>query len=248
MSPRLHATLADPEESPLGRALAGESRLRSVYRQLRESIVQGRLAPGSALVEKDLAARLGVSRTPLQGALERLHQEGLIISNDGARLVKYVVAPLTRADGQSLYQIIAELDGLAAHDAALLPAAERRALVERMQELNGRLKRPAPGTRPGTVHELDRAFHHQYIDAAASPRLRAFYQTVEAQEERYARVYFVILAAGATEIFAREHEAIIRAVSRGDAKAAQLAARGNWRNAALRLASAIERIGEQGSW
>src|SRR2546426_7079104 len=45
-----------------------------VYEQLRDLIVHGHLAPGSRIVESDVAGRLGVSRTPVRGALQRLQQ------------------------------------------------------------------------------------------------------------------------------------------------------------------------------
>ena len=47
-----------------------------VYERLRHLIVHGVMAPGSRIVESDVAARLGVSRTPVRGALQRLQQEG----------------------------------------------------------------------------------------------------------------------------------------------------------------------------
>jgi len=221
----------------------------TAYNQLRDLIVRGRLAPGSPLVETDLADRLGVSRTPIRSALERLHHQGLITAATGARLFKYVVAPLTRADGRALYHVIAELDGLAAHDAALLARDERRQLAASMRGINDGLRRAARTGRldPARLYELDRTFHHHYMDAA-SPRLRALYQVIEGHEERYARVYFVMLLPDAIDTFTREHDAITRAVARGDPTRAQQAARTNWRNAADRLAVAIDRIGERGGW
>ena len=48
------------------------ARPQQVYERLRELIIDGRLAPGARIVETDVAARLGVSRTPVRGALQRL--------------------------------------------------------------------------------------------------------------------------------------------------------------------------------
>ncbi|MFB6240160.1 MAG: GntR family transcriptional regulator, partial [Gemmatimonadota bacterium] len=50
------------------------------YTRLRELIVRGQLAPGSRIIETDVAERLGVSRTPVRSALQRLEQEGFIES------------------------------------------------------------------------------------------------------------------------------------------------------------------------
>jgi DNA-binding GntR family transcriptional regulator len=53
------------------------------YQVLRDEIVSWRVAPGTALSEIDLAARLGVSRTPLRAALARLALEGLVDTSRG---------------------------------------------------------------------------------------------------------------------------------------------------------------------
>lgn len=53
------------------------------YTALREDILTGRLTPGTALSEVDLAERLGVSRTPLRAALARLALEGLVDTTRG---------------------------------------------------------------------------------------------------------------------------------------------------------------------
>ncbi|HET7564995.1 MAG TPA: GntR family transcriptional regulator, partial [Gemmatimonadaceae bacterium] len=54
-------------------------RIAHAYEQLRTLIVHGRLAPGSRVIESDIAERLGVSRTPVRSALHRLQQEGYIV-------------------------------------------------------------------------------------------------------------------------------------------------------------------------
>ena len=51
-----------------------------MLRTLREAIVEGRLAPGEAVVEAQLSRQLGVSRAPLREALRSLENEGLIVS------------------------------------------------------------------------------------------------------------------------------------------------------------------------
>src|SRR5690606_32569715 len=51
-----------------------------VFQQLRLAIVEGRLAPGTRLVELDIADRLGVSKTPVREALLRLERLGLVVA------------------------------------------------------------------------------------------------------------------------------------------------------------------------
>ena len=54
-----------------------------VYRRLRDAIVDGTFAPGEQLRDAELAGWLGVSRTPIREALQRLAQAGLVITEPG---------------------------------------------------------------------------------------------------------------------------------------------------------------------
>jgi GntR family transcriptional regulator, trigonelline degradation regulator len=78
---------------------------------LRRAIIDGRLAPGERLTERELTKMMGVSRTVVREALRQLESEGLIalIPNKGP-----VVRALTLAEAQDLYSIRAVLEGLAA--------------------------------------------------------------------------------------------------------------------------------------
>ena len=235
---RLSAKHAERGERPL-----------VVYLQLRDLIVRGSIAPGTPLIETELADRLSVSRTPIRGALQRLRQEGLITDATGRRVFKFVVAPLTRDDAQSLFHIMGELEGLAAHAAALLPNAERSALTEALRRVNGQLLALADTTEPHSEQffELDRQFHRLTTGAGSNPRLTALRETIEPQVERYWRAYAVI-RADAVGSSAGEHDEIIKALARGDADAAQCTVRRNWRNSADRLTPAFVRLGERGRW
>src|SRR5215472_442807 len=78
---------------------------------LRSSIVNGRLAPGARLIERELIGMTGVSRTVIREALRQLEAEGLVdvVPNRGA-----VVRELTVEEARDLYAIRALLEGLAA--------------------------------------------------------------------------------------------------------------------------------------
>jgi DNA-binding GntR family transcriptional regulator len=233
---------------PAKHAARGERPL-VVYLQLRNLIVRGTIAPGTPLIETELADRLSVSRTPIRGALQRLRQEGLIVDATGRRVYKFVVAPLTRDDARSLFHIMGELEGLAAHGAALLPNAERASLTEALRGVNAELLALADTTEPHSEQffELDRQFHRLTTGAGSNPRLTALRETIEPQVERYWRAY-AVMRADAVGNSAGEHEEIIKALARGDADAAQCAVRRNWRNSADRLTPAFVRHGERGQW
>src|ERR1700758_3823215 len=84
---------------------------RQVPDELRQSIIAGRLNPGERLVERELIAMMGVSRTVIREALRQLESEGLvaIVPNKGQ-----IVRPLTVEEARDIYAIRAVLEGLAA--------------------------------------------------------------------------------------------------------------------------------------
>jgi DNA-binding GntR family transcriptional regulator len=231
-----------------GAAGRGESISRA-YDQLRELIVWGRLAPGSRVIESELAERLGVSRTPTRSALHRLQQEGYVTAPDRARERRLIVAPLTQGDARELFHIVGALEALAARCSAELPAAQRAGLARRLRDINRELSAAARADRPDPLRlfDLDTAFHFAYVEEGAGSRLLALHRATKPQAERYIRLYINSLVDEiATSV--EEHSIIIRRIADGDALGAQQAVDTNWRNAAARLARVIDTLGERGSW
>lgn len=243
---------AAPARSRRSPKVAGpvrEDRITQAYQKLRELIVWGRLAPGTRIVESDVASRLEISRTPVRSALQRLQQEGYIVAADGGKHTRLAVAPLTIDDARELFSIVAEVEGLAARRAAELDAGARAALVRTLRELNGELLRTAGEPRPDTnrIFDLDVAFHRSYAEAAAGPRLLALHDAVKPQVERYNRLYTTTLV-GEIQTSVAEHEDIVRSIAVGDPDHAAAAAGTNFRNAAERLREVILSLGERGIW
>src|SRR5437763_11507891 len=147
--PRIAATGdGHSAELPLGSAADAPhgSRPDQVYMRLRDLIVQGSLAPGSRIVETEIASRLGVSRTPVREALQRLQQEGFVNGAPGAQQSRLTVAPLTRDDVHELLDVVGALEGLGARRSASTDAAERKALAKELRALNQEFARAARGT------------------------------------------------------------------------------------------------------
>jgi DNA-binding GntR family transcriptional regulator len=226
-----------------------KDRPQRVYEQLRQLIVTGRLAPGSRLVETDIATRFQVSRTPVRGALQRLQQEGYIVDSPSMRQSRPTVAPLTQEDATEVFDIVGHLEGLAGQLAAELPAAKRQALAKELTVINTEFKRLSQVQRPDhqRLFELDERFHSTYVEAAAGIRLRALHHAVKPQAERYERLYVSFLA-GELMTSTKEHDLIIGAIAAGKPAAAEQAVMMNWHNAAERLSRVIERAGERGRW
>ncbi|REJ82796.1 MAG: GntR family transcriptional regulator [Acidobacteria bacterium] len=227
-----------------------EDRPEMVYRELRELIVSGRMAPGSRLVETTAAERLGVSRTPVRSAFHRLLREGYVVAanKDGERQ-RLVVAPVTADDASDLFHIVGEIEGLAAFYAASLELGRREQLIDRLEVLNATLLKEARATTPDAhrAFELDIEFHQEVVLAAAPPRLHALHRAIKPQADRYARLYVSALT-NRLDLSAAEHEDIVTAIDQGDPDRAQSATQTNWRNAAHRVADLIRAWGESGRW
>ncbi|NIP60220.1 MAG: FCD domain-containing protein [Gammaproteobacteria bacterium] len=219
------------------------------YVTLRDLIAEGRLAPGSRLVESDLARRLGVSRTPIRTALVRLQQEGYVEPLGNGRRSRLAVTPLTRDDSRELYLIVAELEGLAARWAAELDEEERSGLVEEQRRINGELLEAARNDPldAGRLFELDAAFHRTFVEAGEWPRLQRLHRSLKPHTERYWRLYTGALVNW-IDTSLQEHEEIVGAIEAGDPEAAASAAKANWANGVERLARLIDNWGERGIW
>ncbi len=88
------------------------------YRRLRDRILAGELGPGEVIPQRELAAEIGISTTPLREGLRRLESEGLI-TLDAHKTAR--VAVLRAEEARDLYELRRALDPMAAS-----LAAERR--------------------------------------------------------------------------------------------------------------------------
>lgn len=135
---------------------------------VRELILHGELAAGSRLGEVELAARLGVSRTPVREALTRLAAEGLveIVPNRGARVSSWTVEELRDV-----------FDLRVALEPRLTARAVARAGAEDVAALDGLAARMCAVGRPGPDRDLDalvalnRGFHARLVALADHPAM-----------------------------------------------------------------------------
>lgn len=155
---------------PLGAVLSAIDKYaaplrRQVLDELRQSIIAGRLAPGARLVERELIAMMGVSRTVVREALRQLESEGLIsiIPNKGP-----VVRELTLAEAKDLYSIRAVLEGLAAR--RFVENANDNH-VEELQKALGATAEAYEKGDPALILETKNRFYDVLFEGAGSETL-----------------------------------------------------------------------------
>lgn len=135
---------------------------------LRDLILDGKYVPGDRLGEVELAASLGMSRTPVREALRRLAAEGLVevMSNKGARVIAW-----SQHELEHVFRLRAQLEGFAASEAASLAADEQ---IDHLEELARAIERHAsesPEQYLEHVYELNTEFHTSLLAIAASSTL-----------------------------------------------------------------------------
>ncbi len=216
---------------------------QAAFEQLRDYIIRGILPPGVWMIEAEISNMLGMSRTPVRGALQRLHREGYVQSSGSGAKTRMAVTPLTQSDAQELYALIGHVEGLGARQTALLPQRQRQAVVKVLREINGNLRAQ---TMPKQIFELDLAFHRTLLEAASGPRVMEIHATLQPQAERYWRLYSDAIL-GELGQSAREHNEILKALREGDASAAEQGVQLNWSNGFARLA-AMMASGKRGRW
>jgi DNA-binding GntR family transcriptional regulator len=204
------------------------------YDHLKEWIVNGPLEPGENIRDVEVAAMLGVSRTPVREALIRLSQEGLVEIARG-RSTQVAGLPFSRA--VHLYNIGGVLDAYAAElGATRLDSdglASMRKVLDEMAGLND----------VAHVQMLDEQFHDQYYLAADNPVLTDFLEQVKVGLRRIERVAF--RDAQIRSEAHLEHIEIMEALEARDPARARDAALRNWNNSWARIEAWLKpRTGE----
>lgn len=183
------------------------------YQRLRELIVTLALEPGAAIDERLLMARLGVGRTPLREAIQRLTHEGLIVQ--APRRGRWV-APLAITDLGPMIETRCLLEPQVARLAAerIGPAqVERlRAILDQAQELIAR------GDFAGCVL-LDQRFHSGIAEAAANRHLARMIDQILHELVRYWFASFVRVG-GLDDLFPH-HRRLLAAIAGHDPDAAE---------------------------
>jgi DNA-binding GntR family transcriptional regulator len=171
--------------------------------------------PGTPLVERLLAARFGVSRTPLREALIRLAEEGLveIFPQSGTFVGRIPIAALPEA------MVIRQ-----ALESAALSHAIARARPEddaRLEAVVARQKVLAATGDKNGFHAADESFHEIIADIAGHPGLWRIAQQTKAQIDRLRRMTLPV--PGRMDAVIADHDAILEAFKARD-RASALAA------------------------
>ncbi len=190
---------------------------KDAYTLILDAIEAGEFGPGARLVESELAERIGMSRTPVREALQRLETQGML-ARDGRSLM---VASLDHTELAELYTVRAELEGLAARLAA------RHATDEEIAVLRGMVAddRALIGGDPRQLSRANKRFHRLIHLASHNRFLVQQLDLVHRSMALMANTSFA--AEGRDEAAIEEHSAIVEAIAAHDGDRAYMALRGH---------------------
>ena len=214
---------------------AKPTRTEFAYGEIKRRIMGNIFPPGLQVLEQDLAAQLGMSRTPVREALIRLEKEGLveITPRRGMRVV-----PIAPDDMAEIYEVLTCLEARAAERLAeTQPSEERLApLIQAVDDMDAALEAP---TDLEAWAAADERFHRLLLELSGNRRLTGMALTVFdlAHRARMVTQRMRPLPRKSSE----DHRAVLDAILAGDAKRAAKAHREHREKAMKLLIGILER-------
>jgi DNA-binding GntR family transcriptional regulator len=197
-------TLSPPVGLP---SLAETDLVGQVARLLTQAVVEGRLAPGSKVVEAGIARELGVSRAPVREAARLLEQQGLLVASPRRG---FFVRKFAADDIDDIYDLRLCVERHAAVLAARNLTPETRDMLRRQIDV---LHQTADLEDPARQVEEDYRFHRLICEIAANRRLLRLFDDL-ASEMRMVIGLIGRLYDDPHEI-ARTHEPVLAAIEQG---------------------------------
>jgi DNA-binding GntR family transcriptional regulator len=182
-----------------------------VYHRIREAIIDGSLEPGEQLRDTELAAQLGVSRTPVREALLRLAETGLVVAEPGRSTI---VSPLDLRDLRDARDVVAAMHELAVRDSI---GNFTQADLDAMGEANAKFRSAIEKGDIEAALSADDEFHGIPVAVASNNALTTVLEQFTPVLRRAERLRFS--SRGGSASLAR-HDELIRLCAAGDVEKA----------------------------
>jgi DNA-binding GntR family transcriptional regulator len=198
-----------PAEAP---AEAGESLTERAYRELEEQIVTLQLPPGTVVSEGMLSERLGIGRTPIREALQRLARERLVVIMPRRGIV---VAEENVKTQLRLIELRREVERLLARAAARRATPEQR---RAFTEIASGMESAARGNDDIAFMRLDRDLNLLVLEAARNEFASSAMTLMHGLSRRFWYIHYKQVAD--LPLAARLHAEVARAIAKGEAEPA----------------------------
>ena len=191
------------------------SQSKQAYEIIEEMIVSLKLVPGAQVSEKYLSDLLGLGRTPVREALQRLAMEGTVIIAPRAGVI---ISEIDIADQFRLIEVRRELERIMVGRAALLATHEERL---QFAALASEFNKVAETSDEDAFIATDRQFNNLVASTARNRYAMLSMSAIQAQTRRFWYLYFEKF--GDLPTVSRLHANIALAVANGNEKGAKKA-------------------------
>lgn len=209
-----------------------------IYSKLKDLIIAGRLRPGTRLLETELAASLGTSRSPVREAIYRLENDGLVQVKP--RVGAWVTV-VTRRDAEESYRIYGDLEVLAvklAFENGGITPERLRVLDKLVDDMEDTVR----SRDKIAILGADTTFHNGIVELSDSRLLKGTIQGVLPTVLRTRALHHLyFLGEGKEEDLVQEHRVIVRELSSGDENRGVTAVANHWKLARERIRDGIAR-------
>ncbi len=228
-------TSAAPASTPAAIELVRQQSLTSlVQHEIERKILAGELLPGAKLNEAELAIAMGVSRGPVREAFRALEQAGLLHTQKNRGVF---VRQVSLEEADEIYEVRAALEAQIGRLAAkrITPGQ-----LERLQAIVKRMHAVGRSRDADAYFALNLEFHEVLAEAAANRALAATYRRVVNELNLYRRETLT-RNLEIIPVSTRDHEAIVSAIVKGDAAAAEKLLYDHVLNSRARVHQALEK-------
>ena len=187
-----------------------------VYEELKKEILTGRIAPGTRMMEVELADEMGVSRTPIREAIRKLEKEGLVTIEP--RKGAYA-SMISTEDMVEILEVRQDLEGLAAYFAA------NRMQPAQLEELKTVSEHYNEAVTSGSMEDMikyDTRFHRIIVDSCHNKILVQMIEQLQELVLRFRYIYYDNFKRA--ENMPEEHAAILGAIEKNSPDEAREAA------------------------
>jgi DNA-binding GntR family transcriptional regulator len=192
-------------------ALEGRSTAQMIADQLREEIIQGAIRPGQQINESLLARQLNMSRGPLREALQRLCQEGILISR---RNYGVFVLEVKTHDLREIYEVRESVESAAASGLLNGSPKQIKDTCEVLRKIVGEMAKQVATTDWQTFARLDMQFHSALVAGTGNSRFIRIYKTLAAESRMC--ILGLEVSYPRMDVLVQEHQNILDLLEAGD--------------------------------
>lgn len=180
----------------------------SVYNELLDAIISGRIAPGTTLTIKKIAQQMHVSQMPVRDAIQRLSSEGFISSQ---RRKGSIVNKLSIENLEEIIEIRLQLELLAIRHAAIERSQES---MDQLKKLHNRWIQLVTRQEFEKARKVTEEFHIQIYRSSNRPLLVKLIEGLRKRTSPYTSIY--LTDTHNVEHMVKAHELILSALEKKD--------------------------------